>query len=576
VVINSGTQGHISFNISADNLIEGQESVVIELSDDINRGAKSIHTVTISEENISPSVALSVHQADNERMIVNQQDGLIVVKASVSHPDETSQYSYQWSNSEQLLSDADALDSSFSFDEKDLTLGIYHLAVTVTSIDDTTLSSSETISIVVQNEPVNLGASDSDNDGIPDNIEGLGDSDSDGIPDYLDNIVQCNVVPSSLVSSQHFLLEGAPGVCLRLGDSALQDTSGGARISDNVLEDNVVTNIGGIFDFVAYGLPVTGQTYQIVIPQLKPIPANAIYRKTTVDGQWSDFVEDTDNQLLSAVGEQGYCPPPGDDKWTTGLIEGSWCISLVISDGGPNDGDGQANNTIVDPGGVAVVLTSNNQPIAMNDSVQTPINTSVTIDALINDSDSDDDVLQISSANAVLGMISIVNNQLYYQPSNDYFGDDTIVYGISDGQGGSSFATITVTILANQAPVAKPDTASVKSGQTLMINVLNNDTDPNNDALSVLLASASHGTVVINADNTLSYTSTSDFSGVDTINYQIEDIYGATSAAKVTVTVTPIALTLKNSGGGAIVWLLFFGLALISYRVLRNAVKGNR
>ncbi|MFK8017910.1 MAG: choice-of-anchor U domain-containing protein [Gammaproteobacteria bacterium] len=29
-----------------------------------------------------------------------------------------------------------------------------------------------------------------------------------------------------------------------------------------------------------------------------------------------------------------------------------WCVQLTIEDGGPNDTDGEANGTIVDPGGV--------------------------------------------------------------------------------------------------------------------------------------------------------------------------------------------------------------------------------
>jgi hypothetical protein len=77
-----------------------------------------------------------------------------------------------------------------------------------------------------------------------------------------------------------------------------------------------------------------------------------------VGGLWQGFVEDTNNSIASAPGEQGYCPPPGDSAYTSGLTEGHWCVQLTIEDGGPNDADEAIDYSVADPGGVAVYIAS--------------------------------------------------------------------------------------------------------------------------------------------------------------------------------------------------------------------------
>jgi hypothetical protein len=96
---------------------------------------------------------------------------------------------------------------------------------------------------------------------------------------------------------------------------------------------------------------------RVVVPQTAAIPADAVYRKF-LDGRWRNFSENAFNQLHSAAGSPGYCPPPGDAAWTSGLVEGYYCVQLTIQDGGPNDGDGVVNGSIEDPGGVASLLST--------------------------------------------------------------------------------------------------------------------------------------------------------------------------------------------------------------------------
>ncbi len=90
-------------------------------------------------------------------------------------------------------------------------------------------------------------------------------------------------------------------------------------------------------------------------------------------------------------------------------------------------------------------------------------------------------------------------------------------------------------------PLANSDLAFTTPGQAVTINVLANDSDPAGLALSVAAVSqASHGTLAINADNTIRYTPQPGFTGGDAFTYTLRDASGATATGSVSVTVAPL------------------------------------
>jgi hypothetical protein len=67
---------------------------------------------------------------------------------------------------------------------------------------------------------------------------------------------------------------------------------------------------------------------------------------------------------------------------------------------------------------------------------------------------------------------------------------------------------------------------------------LANDTDVDGDTLSVTgVTQGSHGTVVVNANNTVSYLSAAGYIGPDSFGYTISDGHGGSASATVSVTV---------------------------------------
>ncbi|MEZ4660710.1 MAG: Ig-like domain-containing protein [Caldilineaceae bacterium] len=93
---------------------------------------------------------------------------------------------------------------------------------------------------------------------------------------------------------------------------------------------------------------------------------------------------------------------------------------------------------------------------------------------------------------------------------------------------------------ANPAPEARNDVFEVDQGQILRGNVLTNDSDPQNEALSVDTMPAVapvYGTLALNADGSFVYTPEVTFAGVDDFVYQLRDARNATALAVVSIAV---------------------------------------
>jgi uncharacterized repeat protein (TIGR01451 family) len=99
------------------------------------------------------------------------------------------------------------------------------------------------------------------------------------------------------------------------------------------------------------------------------------------------------------------------------------------------------NNNAVDPTAV------NHPPVAVNDSVTTPLNVPVTVSVLVNDHDPDGDALAVTGhGTAANGTVSCSASACTYTPASGFQGTDSFSYTISDGRGGTATATVTVTV----------------------------------------------------------------------------------------------------------------------------------
>lgn len=215
----------------------------------------------------------------------------------------------------------------------------------------------------------------------------------------------------------------------------------------------------------------------------------------------------------------------------------------------------------------------NDAPIAQNDTAATEAGTSVTSNALSNDSDPDGNTLTIIAAtqgsttitlgsatqvagvdangNAVANAGSLTlnaNGSYTFVPAAGFVGTvNPINYTISDGNGGTDTAVIDITVYPNVAGsnniYANDDANSAPKGTTMTGNISTNDTDPEGNTKTVSGATAyvngtgtgtaitigtataipGVGTLTLNANGTYTFVPNATYVGTTVVPYTICD-----------------------------------------------------
>ena len=162
-----------------------------------------------------------------------------------------------------------------------------------------------------------------------------------------------------------------------------------------------------------------------------------------------------------------------------------------------------------------------------------------------NDSDVDDDALTVTIASGPTnGELTLnADGSFTYTPTTNFHGTDTFTYTVNDGTVDSAAATVTIDV--NTLASAADDAYSVAEDGTLTVDaaagVLHNDSDVDTDSLNaVLVAAPANGTVTLDVDGSFEYTPNADFHGTDTFTYKVDDGYGHSSEATVTIAVNPV------------------------------------
>ncbi|MEN6418077.1 MAG: Ig-like domain-containing protein, partial [Clostridiaceae bacterium] len=190
----------------------------------------------------------------------------------------------------------------------------------------------------------------------------------------------------------------------------------------------------------------------------------------------------------------------------------------------------------------------NDDPVAVDDTGFTlNEDANVKINVLANDTDlADGDTLTIDSVTAPShGTAVIVLGQIKYTPNENYVGEDSFSYTISDGHTGTATAFVYVTVTnVNDAPTAMPDEATCTEDSFVYIDALSNDTDLDVgsavESISLLSCdNGANGTAEVK-DGKILYTPNANFYGEDSFTYTMEDSAHATAAATVTVKVSAV------------------------------------
>jgi len=318
------------------------------------------------------------------------------------------------------------------------------------------------------------------------------------------------------------------------------------------------------------------------------------YRVTDNNGDW-DVATVTIN--VKSEGQTNYIPVAVNDSVET-LENIPIEINVLANDGGLEDGFGQIiifkytdfgsltinpNRTITyqpspwfigteefvywvedldgdyDTARVVVHVTKpgNHLPVAFDDARGTEYNTPVTVDVLTNDKGLEDGGIVVSvETSPAQGSVTIVNNEVVFTPESGFTGKETFSYRVTDKEGDFDIANVLITVkedgVVNHIPVAVNDTSETIENTSVIINILANDAGLDDGFGKILIFTEPlFGSVIVNANRTITYTPANAYIGSDSLVYWIEDIDGDYDMASVLFNVvitpdSPVVVTISS------------------------------
>jgi len=218
--------------------------------------------------------------------------------------------------------------------------------------------------------------------------------------------------------------------------------------------------------------------------------------------------------------------------------------------------DGELDSAIATV--MLTIIPVNDAPVASVIAATLLEDGRITLNLLGSASDVDGDPLSVSVGNPQHGqLLKNADGSYTYLPQADYNGEDSFSYAVSDGQldSGPTMVRLTITVV-NDAPVAQDDTATLDEDHSIQLAIMDNDHDVDGDSLSLIIVDQpAHGTLVVNADNTVSYTPMENWSGEDSFSYKLNDGELDSGIATVRLIINAVAdapaLVLSEVGGAS-------------------------
>jgi len=179
--------------------------------------------------------------------------------------------------------------------------------------------------------------------------------------------------------------------------------------------------------------------------------------------------------------------------------------------------DGELTDTAL----VTVHIAGAGSPnLSVADNVNVIEDTPTVIEPLVNDTDG---VVFYSYSKPIHG--SIVSNgdgTLTYVPDEHYFGPDEFEYTVTDGIN-SDVASVYINVSpVSEDPVTTPDKATTTQGFPVVIDVLENDFDPDGSDIKITsYTQPNNGALVFNPDGSFTYTPDVGYVGQDTFTYMV-------------------------------------------------------
>lgn len=176
--------------------------------------------------------------------------------------------------------------------------------------------------------------------------------------------------------------------------------------------------------------------------------------------------------------------------------------------------------------------------VLTNDTTTTGVLSVLSFRVQVNGDDPGETTFDVGNTATIAGVGALrinANGALSFTPLANYAGAvPTVSYLMTNGTG-VRLSTVNITVTpANDAPVASPDARITLVNTPITFNLLGNDYDPDNDAISVSHIDAAPvaptdafpkagGTLVYDGAGQVTFTPAADFTGTETFDYTITD-----------------------------------------------------
>lgn len=301
--------------------------------------------------------------------------------------------------------------------------------------------------------------------------------------------------------------------------------------------------------FYNFSLTVNAEQAPVVDDQTFSVPENSL-NDTVVDTIVAADADAGDKLTYTVTGGTGTAV--FDVDVLTGEITvadetqltttGSFTLNVTVTDSAALSDTAVITINVSSLNDAPIITQSNPVSVTMDED-GSPLAFSQTLDATDEEGDTLTWSIQTQASNGTASASGTgTSKAIGYTPTSNYYGSDSFVVQVSDGNGGTDTITVNVTINSqNDAPNAVDDTPSVSEDSSdNIINVLANDSfapDTGETLEITAVGTTNNGGTVNNNTTNILYTPASNFSGAEVFTYTISD-GSLTDTATVTVTVT--------------------------------------
>ncbi len=191
----------------------------------------------------------------------------------------------------------------------------------------------------------------------------------------------------------------------------------------------------------------------------------------------------------------------------------------------------------------SVFITINNLLNAIDDSLTVPTNETTIIPAIANDELPMPDCYTITITDFPMYGIVILNNDgtISYTSNENYTGPDTFSYEICCAGYGCEIGVVNLTVQNLTPPIAVDDEYTYDMNTEMILNVLENDSDPNDLTITITSFLGVANGSMVNNGNQLIYTPDDNYFGtINTITYTICNSAGLCDEGLIIINILPV------------------------------------